>query len=121
MNTRWSNVGVTAVLMGLGAGAHAQDANTVRSMAATCSTCHGTDGRSVGGVPPSLAGRPKAELTQMLLEFKTGKRPATIMHQQAKGYTDAQLEQIAGYFAAVPAAASATAGAPASAPARSGY
>lgn len=79
----------------------AQDVNAARALAATCSTCHGTDGRSVGNVPPSLAGQSKASLVQQLKEFKDGKRPATVMHQQAKGYTDAQLEQIAGYFAAV--------------------
>jgi cytochrome c553 len=90
----------------------AQDAHTVRALAATCNTCHGTDGRSVGGVPPSIAGRPKAELHQMLMDFKSGKRPATIMHQQARGYTDAQLEQIAGYFAGVPASAASAAPAP---------
>jgi sulfide dehydrogenase cytochrome subunit len=53
----------------------------------------------VGGVPPVLAGRDRGELVQMLKDFKAGKRPATIMHQQAKGYTDEQLELIAGYFA----------------------
>lgn len=74
---------------------------TARSLAATCFSCHGTDGRSVGGVPPALAGRDRAELVQQMNDFKTGKRPATIMHQHAKGYTDAQIEQIAGYFAAV--------------------
>ena len=30
-----------------------------------------------------------------------GKRPATIMHQHALGYTDEQLALIAGYFAGV--------------------
>jgi len=79
--------------------ARAQDANAARSLAATCFTCHGTDGRSVGGVPPGLAGRDKGELLQTLKDFKAGKRPATLMHQQAKGYTDQQLEFIAGYFA----------------------
>jgi sulfide dehydrogenase cytochrome subunit len=34
------------------------------------------------------------------MDFKAGKRPATIMHQLAKGYTDEQLADIAGYFAA---------------------
>ena len=79
----------------------AQDASAGRTLAATCFTCHGTDGNSVGGVPPSLAGRPSAELFQTMKDFQAGKRPATIMHQQAKGYTDAQLQAIAAYFAAV--------------------
>lgn len=86
----------------------AQSPNQARSLAATCFTCHGTDGRSVGGIPPALAGRDRAELLQTMKDFKAGKRPATIMHQLAKGYTDEQLELIATYFANVkpaPAAA----------------
>lgn len=81
----------------------AQDAVQARSLAATCFTCHGSDGRSVGGVPPALAGRNKGELLQTLKDFKAGKRPATIMHQHARGYSDGQLELIAGYFAGVKA------------------
>ena len=80
---------------------YAQDGTQARSLAATCFTCHGNEGRSVGGVPPSLAGRGRNELLQMLKEFQSGKRPATIMHQHAKGYTDRQLELIAAYFAGV--------------------
>lgn len=78
-----------------------------RSLAATCFTCHGTDGRSVGGVPPSLAGRDRGELVRQMKDFKAGKRPATVMHQHARGYTDAQIEQIAAYFAAQRQAAAA--------------
>lgn len=81
--------------------AMAADAAHARSLAATCFTCHGTDGRSVGGVPPSIAGQDKDYLLQQMQDFKAGKRPATIMHQHAKGYTDEQLELIAGYFASV--------------------
>ncbi|HYH42338.1 MAG TPA: cytochrome c [Burkholderiales bacterium] len=81
--------------------AFAQDTGAGRALAAACFTCHGTDGNSVGGVPPSLAGRPSAELFQMMKDFQAGKRPATIMHQQAKGYSDAQLQSITAYFAAV--------------------
>ncbi len=90
-----------AVAIALTAPALAQDANSARSLAATCTACHGTDGVSVGGVPPSIAGQNKDYLLQQLNDFKAGKRPATIMHQHAKGYTDAQLERIAAYFAAV--------------------
>ena len=77
----------------------AQDSNAGRNLAANCFTCHGTGGNSVGGVPPSLAARDATELFQAMKDFQTGKRPATIMHQQAKGYTDSQLQLIAAYFA----------------------
>lgn len=81
--------------------ATAADPAHARSLAATCFTCHGTDGHSVDGVPPSLAGQNREYLLKQLQEFRDGKRPATIMHQHAKGYTDEQLALIAGYFAAV--------------------
>jgi cytochrome c553 len=87
------------VAAGFASGAAAQEAVYARNLSSACFTCHGTDGRSVGNVPPSLAGRGKAELLQTLQDFKSGKRPATLMHQQAKGYTDQQLEAIAGHFA----------------------
>jgi sulfide dehydrogenase cytochrome subunit len=43
---------------------------------------------------------PKDALVRALLEFKSGARPATVMHQLAKGYTDEQIALIAGWFAA---------------------
>lgn len=97
-------IGAGCIVALLSAPALAQDPNAARSLAATCFTCHGSDGRSVGGIPPGLAGRDKAELIQTMKDFQSGKRPATIMHQQAKGYTDEELEVIAGYFAGVKAA-----------------
>lgn len=87
------------VAAGAASQAAAQDPNYARNLASACFTCHGTDGRSVGGVPPALAGKDKNELLQILKAFKSGTRPATLMQQQAKGYSDQQLEAIAGYFA----------------------
>ncbi len=79
----------------------ATDLNT-RSLAATCASCHGTDGRSVeGAAVPSLAGMPKAYMLAQMKAFKDGTRPATIMHQLSKGYTDPQVETIATYFYAL--------------------
>ena len=89
---------VTAVASLLAAGAGAADASQVRSLAAGCANCHGTQGVAQPGMP-SLAGQPKDVLLKNLLDFKSGKRPATIMHQLSKGYTDEQLEQLAAYFA----------------------
>jgi sulfide dehydrogenase cytochrome subunit len=66
---------------------------------ATCAACHGTNGAGSGTALPVLAGQPKDVLARSLRDFKAGTRPATIMHQIAKGYTDEQIEQIAAYLA----------------------
>ena len=78
-----------------------QDALYVRSLAATCAACHGTDGKGAptSSVPP-IAGMPGDYLATQLKAFKSGARPATIMHQLSKGYSDAQIEQMAAFFAA---------------------
>lgn len=101
---RTLNIVVAAAGYALCVQAQAQDPGAGRDLAASCFTCHGTNGNSVGGVPPSLAGRDRAELLQIMKDFKAGKRPATIMHQQAKGYSDPELESISAYFAAQKAA-----------------
>ncbi len=90
------------VLMALAAGSLAvhADALQLRSMAAACAGCHGTAGLAQPGMV-SLAGQSKDTLLKNLLDFKTGVRPATLMNQLAKGYSDEQLEQLAGYFAAL--------------------
>src|SRR5438128_6170475 len=80
--------------------AFAQDATQIRLLASNCANCHGTDGRSQGGMP-GLIGEPKAKLVELLQDFKTGRKPATIMHQISKGYTDAEIDALATYFSAL--------------------
>ena len=71
----------------------------VRSLAANCAACHGTDGKPAGGsMLGSLAGKPSGELQMAMMQFKEGKRPATVMHQLAKGYSDAEIKALAEYF-----------------------
>ena len=76
------------------------EVSQVRVWAAACANCHGTMGKAEQGME-SLAGKDKDELLQKMLDFKTGKKPATIMHQLSKGYTDEQLQQLAAYFSAL--------------------
>jgi cytochrome c553 len=71
----------------------------LRSWAGACANCHGTNGVAQPGME-SLAGANKDELLKKMLDFKSGKKPATIMHQLAKGYSDEQLAALAGYFSA---------------------
>lgn len=99
-----------ATLVALGAAAtaaHAQTASPaalqLRSLAASCAACHGTDGRAVEGQSMvRLAGLPKDHIAAQMRAFRDGQRPATVMHQIAKGFSDAQIDQLAGYFAAQP-------------------
>ena len=81
--------------------AHAADPNAGRNLAATCANCHGTNGHAIAGSGlDALAGVEKAKTLQKLADFKSGVKPASIMHQISKGYTDEQLDLIATYFAA---------------------
>ena len=78
-----------------------KDALYVKSLAATCANCHGTNGVAVtGSSVTSLAGLDKAYTVAQMKAFKAGTRPATVMHQLSKGYSDAQIEVLATYFAA---------------------
>ena len=71
----------------------------VRALAASCAACHGTDGRPVqGSLVGVLAGRSKNDLVQIMTQYKSGQRPATVMHQIAKGYTDAEIAAMADHF-----------------------
>lgn len=65
--------------------------------AANCANCHGTDGKSAAAIP-GIAGKDKAWLKEVLKAYKQGTRPATIMHQLAKGYTDEEIAILADYF-----------------------
>jgi cytochrome c553 len=93
-------LGLSAIL--LVAPAHAQpDTLYVRTLAANCAQCHGTDGHpAAGSGMPALAGRAREDLLAQLKAFKAGTRASTIMQQLARGYSDVQLEQLAAFFAA---------------------
>ena len=89
------------LVMVLASPAKAQDSGSApgRNLAAACASCHGTNGTSQSGLT-SLAARERSYLVQQMQDFRTGKRPATVMHQIARGYTDAQVRAIAEYFSA---------------------
>lgn len=70
-----------------------------RGIAASCSACHGTNGLAAPGMV-ALAGYPRGDMIKAMADFKSGARPATLMHQMSKGYSEAQVQAIASYFAA---------------------
>ena len=80
--------------------AFAQD-NQARNLAAPCAICHGTEGRALTKDSPliPLAGLPRDHIATQMRAFRDGKRPATVMHQIARGYTDPQIDSLAAWFA----------------------
>lgn len=84
------------------AAADAAQTLRIRSLAATCAHCHGTEGRAIEGEAMfRLAGQDQNYILTQLLAFRTGSRPATIMHQITRGYSQEQLEALAQYFSQV--------------------
>ena len=88
-----------AAVLAFQAPVQAQDFSKIRYLAANCANCHGTNGRSVG-VMESLAGYDKDKFITNMKEFRSGDKPATLMHQLVKGYSDQQIADLAAYFAA---------------------
>jgi len=64
----------------------------------TCAGCHGTDGVSVGP-GPTIAGMSAEYLSETMKGFRSGEIRSTIMQRIAKGYSDADIDAMAKYFA----------------------
>ena len=92
-------VAAVAFAVPLAASAQTPYPHTGRDLAASCAICHGTSGMNAGGMP-NLAGQSKEALARHLRDFRAGTRPATIMHQIAKGLTEEQIEAVTAYWAA---------------------
>jgi len=107
MTLKRINLGITSVFLAslaliapTTAFAQSKDELNVASLAASCAACHGTQGKAVNGsAVVSLAGLSKDVIVAQMAAFKAGTRPATVMHQLSKGYSDAQIAMIAAYFA----------------------
>ena len=79
------------------------DLDAVKLKAATCQACHGTDGNA-GTDPqyPRLAGQYHDYLARALHEYKTGERKNAIMAAFAATLSDADIDNLAAYFASLP-------------------
>ncbi len=99
--TRAAIIAALTLLASLPAVADEAQKLYVQGLAATCANCHGTGGRAVKDAAlPGLAGLSAEHIATQMQAFRNGGREATIMHQIAKGYSDAQIRQLAEFFAA---------------------
>ena len=91
-------IAVTAALAAAAFSATAQENG--RNLAAACAICHGTQGKPPAGAPViPLAGLPREHIASQMRAFRDGQRPATVMHQIANGYSEAQIDAMAAWFA----------------------
>lgn len=66
---------------------------------AVCHKCHGRQGISVSAIHPHLAGQRESYISIQLRAFRSGKRVHTKMTGVAKELTDADIENVAAYYA----------------------
>lgn len=88
------------VLSGLAFGGTALAATPSGEMLGnTCAGCHGPNGNTTGPATPSIAGMATEYFIDSMTAYREGTRASTIMTRIAKGYSDAEIEAMAKFFA----------------------
>jgi sulfide dehydrogenase cytochrome subunit len=72
----------------------------VSTMAHSCAACHGTNGQLDDESFAPLAGMPSGQFVKTMIDFREGRRPATLMGHVAKGFSDEDLKGMGAFFAA---------------------
>jgi len=75
------------------------DAAAGKAKAATCAACHGADGISKAPNYPNLKGQKAAYVEKQLKAFKSGTRKDPTMNAMAKPLSDADIANLAAYYA----------------------
>jgi cytochrome c553 len=91
-----------AAVLGIGGAQAAGDAAAGKAKAATCAACHGVNGEGVAP-NPALAGKAEALIVQDLMDYKSGKRANPIMKGMAGALSDADMANLAAYYASLKA------------------
>ena len=77
------------------------DAAAGKAKAQACATCHGANGLAVAPNTPHLAGQPEPYLVEQLKVYRSGKRAHEVMGVVAKPLTDADIADLAAWFASL--------------------
>lgn len=88
-----------ALMVGFGTAQAAGDAGAGQAKSAVCAGCHGPDGNSVNPQWPKLAGQHAPYLVKALKDFKSGARKDPTMSAMAAPLSDADIENLAAFFA----------------------
>ncbi len=94
---------VPAAALPAGPAAAAADIAAGKATAAfACAECHGMNGIGVKAEFPNLAGQKELYLVTQLKAFKSGKRKFPVMNLMTRQLSDADIANVAAYFAGLP-------------------
>jgi len=89
-------IGIACVML-LPITLQADELSRAAMLSYTCAGCHGTNGISPGSIPSIYCKSPET-IQKALIEYRDGTRFSTVMGRHVKGYTDDEIQLIAGFF-----------------------
>lgn len=95
-------LGAAIVGTSLGTVVNAGDIQAGSETAAQCAACHGSAGISTADNFPNLAGQKEGYIKKQLMAFKTESRKDDLMNAIAANLSDAEIDNLAAYFASLP-------------------
>ena len=102
MNHHFYTIGFSLLTALLVSPTQAADINAGKTQAAACIGCHGSSGISNNPMWPNLAGQNSAYLETQLKNFRSGARANPTMAGIAGNLKDAEIQNLAAYFASLP-------------------
>ena len=89
------------IVLPLACVASAADPAAGRAKAAACAVCHGQAGISTLPNAPHLAGQPAIYLEEQLRNYRSGRRQHEQMSLVARSLTDADIGELAAWYASI--------------------
>jgi cytochrome c553 len=91
---------LAALLAASGTAAAAADVEAGRRKSAPCAVCHGPDGNATIPGTPTLAGQPAFFTHWQLIKYRDGRRTDEPMAPLARNLSDADMADLAAFYAA---------------------
>lgn len=79
------------------------DAAAGRELARACLVCHGLDGVGTNPMVPNIGGQSGVYLAKALRDFRDGRREDPQMSIVAQGLSDAEISDLAAWYASITA------------------
>lgn len=92
---------LSSLLMAATLPAVAAEADAGRRKAGSCAACHGENGIATLPNAPHLAGQPADYLAEQLRLYRAGRRANEVMAVAAKALTDADIADLAAWYASI--------------------